>query len=181
MLKEVRDKIIAFREEVNKLTEFIMSETGGVQPSLAILKQVDGKYQFGIVANIHEVFDDQNKEPFIQAIKFIIKQEKPIAIAIITEAWVVKRDIGSPDIEGTVSQQPDKIEAVHAQIETADSEAMSLWELMRDKEQPYLILREHTPLEKKSGNHQGRFTDLLKENYEEFHGKLVDTITNNLN
>lgn len=180
MLKDVEETIEKFREQAENLTKHMLQQTGGIQPTLAILKQVDGKYQFGIVGNISDVFFDDNKTIFVEAIKYVIEHEKPIAIAVITEGWMVTREPGK-EPKGRVSEESDRIEVVHLSVETADNTGHTLWDLMRDKEAPYLVEKERLSLEKKDNRVKGNFTNLLRKNYEEFHGKLVDTITNSLN
>jgi len=181
MLKETKDAILEFKHDVETLAKYLMDEVEGIEPCLMFLTEKKGKYVSNLCRDIHSLFDNADRKPFINAIETIIRTEKPVAIAILTEAWMIKRKKGEEFI-GKVSDQSDRVEVVHIQFETFNNSGFTSFEIMRDKEKPYLVLTEEMDLNKKCDKTEaGQFMNLLKENYDSFTNDLLSVVNSNLN
>jgi hypothetical protein len=181
MLVETKEAITEFKHDVESLAKYLMDENEGIEPCLMFLTENKGKFASNLCRDIHSLFDGGDRGPFIKAIETIIKKEKPIAIAVLTEAWMVKRKKGE-GLTGKVSEQSDRVEIVHIQFETFNNSGFTSFEIMRDKEKPYLVLTEEMDLNKKCDKKEaGQFTNLLKENYDSFTNDLLSVVNSNLN
>jgi hypothetical protein len=179
------DKAIAkFQKECKAFAKSYMQENEELPMVVIFLAQND-KHEF-----IHVVAPDigpmhaQDKPRFIAAIKSAIATIKPVAVALLTEAWIVKRPIGSDiDINIRASQQPDREEVVMVQIETYKNAGMHLYDIIRHTTGNIsLEYDEETSSDFiDKSNTQGTFSNLLKENYDKFYRDIVESINKNQN
>jgi hypothetical protein len=126
------------------------------------------------------IHQEEEKEIFLHAVKEAIKAVKPIAIAMICEAWVVKhsKDEGPIDLSIPPSQQPSKEEVILVQIETHRNAYITMYDIIRTTSGNIeLELDEklsNSKLDKE--NTEGMFSNLLKDNYDNFYKSIEESL-----
>jgi hypothetical protein len=178
VLREVKKAVNDFFADLDMLARNIFADNGQLPILFAFLKQEDGKFNPAL-ADLSELHA-HDKDMYIIAVKQLIKEEKPIAIGTISEAWMVKRELGEADAITSVQECDDKIEAIIISIETYDSNILKVYEIIRDGDNVTLDLYKNEVIDCKE-NVRGNFTNLLQENYEEFYNELKNKIKNNVN
>lgn len=130
--------------------------------------------QLGI---IHQYED---KEVFVNAVKESIKVVKPIAIAMICEAWVVKqnKNDGPLDLSIRPSEQPSREEVVLVQLETHRNAYITMYDIIRTTNGAIEL-----EIDEKFSNSKidksdtgGQFSNLLKDNYDNFYKSVEESL-----
>lgn len=182
MIIEVDKAVKRFHLDCKSLGEKLMKDFNNVPMTVAVLVQdKDRQFITGIAPEIGFTYDPEDKQPFIDAVRIMILAMKPIAIGIISEAWMVKRKIDEEyDFDVPVREQVDRAEIMMVQIETYKNTSLTIYDMIRDDEQVELKLNEeHSNISK--DNTGGIFSELLKVNYEQFSKSIEDSLNNNLN
>jgi len=176
------DKAIAnFQEACTEFATNYMKDNGELPMLVAFLAQNE-KNQFVtlLAPNLSKLHSREDKPVFVEAVKQAIKVVKPIAIAMVTEAWVVKhsKEDGPVDLSIPPSQQPTREEVVLVQIETYKNAYIKMYDIIRTTTGSIEL-----ELDKKiSGdaldkeNTDGLFSNLLKENYDNFYKSIEENL-----
>lgn len=180
------DKAIVKFQEANKdFAVKYMSDHGELPMIVVFLTQNDKKEFVTVVAPQLGLLNTAEDKPrFIQAVKSAIEAIKPVALAFLTEAWIVKRPVDS-EIDNNIrpSQEPDKEEVVMVQIETYKNAAMYIYDIIRHTNGEISLEYDEDlggdKLDKSKT--QGTFSNLLKENYDKFYMEIVENINKNQN
>jgi len=178
VIREVKKAVNDFFVDLDLLARNIFIDNGTLPILFAFLKQENGKFNPALadLSQLHA----HDKDMYIHAVKALIKEEKPIAIGTISEAWMVKRELKEADLITSVHECDDKIEAIIISIETYDSNILKVYEIIRDGDNVSLEIYKDEVIEGKE-NVKGSFTNLLQENYEEFYNELKTKIKTNVN
>jgi hypothetical protein len=182
MIIEVTQAVKKFHEDCKSLGQSIMEDQGKVPMTIAILiEDKERGFATGIAPDVGFMYDPDNKGIFMNAMHELITTMKPIAIGIISEAWMIRRSADEAiDFEIPVRHQEDRIEVVMVQIETYRNTSLTMYKIIREDEQVKLQLDEEQSQISKD-NVGGLFSELLKVNYESFSKSIEDNLKNNLN
>lgn len=182
MIIEVEKAIKRFHEDCKSLGQAIMEDHNNVPMTIALLVQDKEKgFITGIAPEIGFTYDPENKQEFVNTIRTLISAMKPIALGIISEAWMVKRKPEDGyDFDIPVRDQEDRVEILMVQIETYKDTSLTIYEMIREGDQIKLQLNEEQSQISKE-NVGGVFSELLKVNYEKFSKSIEDNLKNNLN
>jgi hypothetical protein len=182
---ELEKAFANFQKNCKKFAQGVMEDDGQVPMTVIFLTQND-KHEFVTVfapqlGNIHST---QDKPYFVAAVKAAITTIKPVAVALITEAWIVKRP-NLPNFDKNIrpSEEPDREEVVMVQIETFKSNAMYIYDIIRHTDNT-IELEYDEEMSSDSidkTNVDGTFSNLLRENYDKFYRHLVENINKNQN
>jgi len=179
------DKAIAkFQKECKTFATRYMQENQELPMVVIFLAQNDKNEFIHVVAPDIGPMHAQDKRYFIAAVKAAITTIKPVAVALLTEAWIVKRPVGS-EIDRNIrpSEQPDREEVVMVQVETYKSAGMHIYDIIRhttgDISLEYDDKTSSDSIDK--SNTEGTFSNLLKENYDKFYREIVESINKNQN
>jgi hypothetical protein len=182
MIIEVDNAVNRFHKDCKSLGEKMMKDLNNVPMTVAVLIE-DKEHNFitAIAPEIGFLYDTENKQVFIDAITHMISTTKPIAIGIISEAWMVKRKQEEAyNFDIPVREQVDRAEVMMVQIETYKDNSLTIYEIIRQGDTVRLELdEEHSKISKE--NVGGAFSELLKVNYDTFSKSIVDNIKHNLN
>lgn len=126
------------------------------------------------------IHQHEDKEAFITAVKESIKVVKPIAIGMICEAWVVKQNKkdGPIDLSKRPSEHPLKEEVVLVQIETHKNANITLYDIIRTTSGK-IELKIDEKLSKSTVDKSdtgGQFSNLLKNNYDNFYKSVEESL-----
>ena len=126
------------------------------------------------------IHQHEDKEVFVNAVKESIKVVKPIAIAMICEAWVVKQSKkdGPLDLSIRVSEQPSREEVVLVQLETHRNAYITMYDIIRTTNGAIEL-----EIDEKLSNAKidksdtgGQFSNLLKDNYDNFYKSVEESL-----
>lgn len=126
------------------------------------------------------IHQEEDKEVFVHAVKEAIKVVKPIALAMICEAWVVKHSKDDKPIDLSIppSEQPSREEVILVQIETHRNAYITMYDIIRTTSGNIeLELDEklsNSKLDKE--NTEGMFSNLLKDNYDNFYKSIEESL-----
>lgn len=186
MMLDVDKEVTKFHKQCKSLGQSLMEEHSQISMTVAILTQSKGmEFTIGVVPAVGFLYDTEDKEPFFDAMKHVIKITKPIAIAFISEAWMVKKEKDDTyDFDIPVRDQDNRQEVLMVQIETYKDTSLTVYNIIREEashgEEISLALDlEETKISKDKVG--GLFSEMLKENYEQFHKSIEDAIKKNLN
>lgn len=186
MILDVEKEVKKFHKQCKSLGQSLMEEHNQVSMTVAILTQSKGmEFTIGVVPAVGFLYDTEDNEPFFDAMKHVIKITKPVAIAFISEAWMVKRAKDHKyDFSIPVREQEDRKEVLMVQVETYKDTSLTVYDIIREKtpngEEISLELDiEETKISK--DNVAGMFADMLKENYEQFHLSIEEQLKKSLN
>ena len=182
MIIEVNQAIKKFHEDCKSLGQSMMDDLNNVPMTIAVLVQDNDKgFLTGIAPEIGFTYDPENKQEFVNAMRTMISVMEPIAIGIISEAWMVKRKPEEEYIfDIPVREQEGRVEILMVQIETYKDTSLTVYEMIRDGDQIKLELNEEQSQISKD-NIGGIFSELLKVNYEKFGKSIEENLKNNLN
>lgn len=181
---KLNEAIESFKEQNKQLALSYMNDKGNLPMIVTFLTQ-NGDNDFAIIASPEiGIYSAEDKPRFIYNVKSAIQSLKPVALAFLTEAWVVKRPIDQPiDFGIKPSQLPDKEEKVIVQIETYLEDSMYVYDIIHHSSgQIELVFDEESSNDHidKSKSH-GTFSNLLKENYDKFYKEIEESINKNQN
>lgn len=182
MIIEVEKAIKQFHEDCKSLGQHMMIDMNNVPMTIAVLVQ-DKERGFitGIAPELGFTYDPENKQAFIDSMRTMISVMKPLAVGIISEAWMVKRKVEEGyNFDVPVKDQEDRVEILMVQIETYKDTSLTIYEMIRDGDQVKLQLNEEQSQISKE-NVGGVFSELLKVNYEKFSRSIEENLKNNLN
>ena len=179
------DKAIAkFQNECKTFATGYMQENNQLPMVVIFLAQNDKNEFINVIAPDIGPMHAEDKPRFIAAVKTAITTIKPVAVALITEAWIVKRPLGS-DINLNIrpSEQPDREEVVMVQIETYKSAGMHLYDIIHHTNGEISLEydKETSSDSIDKSDTKGTFSNLLKENYDKFYRDIVESINKNQN
>ena len=126
------------------------------------------------------IHQHEDKEVFVNAVKESIKVVKPIAIAMICEAWVVKhsKEDGPVDFSIRPSEQPSREEVVLEQLETHRNAYITMYDIIRTTSGKIEL-----EIDEKLSNSKinksdtgGQFSNLLKDNYDNFYKSVEESL-----
>ena len=126
------------------------------------------------------IHQHEDKEVFVNAVKESIKVVKPIAIGMICEAWVVKQSKkdGPLDLSIRVSEQPSREEVVLVQLETHRNAYITMYDIIRTTNGAIEL-----EIDEKFSNSKidksdtgGQFSNLLKDNYDNFYKSVEESL-----
>jgi len=169
------DKAIAnFNEGCKKFAANYMKDNGEMPMVVIFLAQNEkNEYVTMIAPQLGELYSREDKPVFVHAVKQAIKIVKPIAIAMVTEAWVVKKkkEDGPVDLSVPPSEQPDREEVVLIQTETYKNAYITMYDIIRTTSGDIKLELDDTISDSAIGkeNTDGLFSNLLKENYDKFY------------
>jgi hypothetical protein len=182
MTIDVEKEVKKFHKQCKSLGQTLMENHNEVPMTVAVLTQSKGmEFSIGVVPTVGFLYDTENKEPFVDAMKQVINLTKPVAIAFISEAWMVKKAKNDTyDFNIPVSKQEDRKEVLMVQIETYKDTSLTVYDIIRDGDDVSLELdMEETKISKE--NVGGMFSNMLKENYEQFHLSIEEQLKKSLN
>ena len=182
MIIEVQKAIKRFHQDCKELGQSIMADHNSVPITIALLIQNEERqFETGVSPDIGLLYDTEDKEPFINAMEKLIGVTKPLAIGIISEAWMVKRTTEQGyNFDIPVREQEDRVESLIVQIQTYNETYLTVYEMIKEGDQIQLKLsEEHSNISKEKVG--GLFSELLKENYESFSKSIEENLKNNLN
>lgn len=182
MILEVDKAIKQFHEDCKSLGQAIMDDHNNVPMTIALLTQNEDKgFAIGIAPEIGFLYDPDDKSNFLNSMRKMIKTLRPIAIGIISEAWMVKRAADEDyDFDIPVRDQEDREEVLMIQIETYKTTSLVMYNIEREGDKVHLTLNEEqSNIDKK--NVAGMFSMLLKENYEHFSKEIEENLKKNVN
>jgi len=176
------DKAInKFHDGCKEFATNYMKDNGELPMVVAFLAQnEDNKFVTLLAPNLGRLHSREDKPIFVEAVKQAIKVVKPIAVAMLTEAWVVKqsKDEGPVDLSIPPSEQPTREEVVLIQIETYKNAYITMYDIIRttngDIELKLDDKISEGALDKK--NTDGLFSNLLKENYDNFYKSIEESL-----
>lgn len=180
------DKAIAkFQEQNKNFAVKYMNENGEMPMLVAFLTQDDNKEFVTVAApQLAALHTQEDKPRFIAAVKQAIKVIKPVALAFITEAWIIKRK-KDEDIDTNIrpSLSPDRAEVVMVQIESYKNAALHLYDIIRHTSGEISLEydEEYSNEKINKSDVDGTFSNLLKENYDKFYREILDSINKNQN
>lgn len=173
-----------FNLQVNKFSKFVQGiaesmfeELGTIDSSGFALVAPDAehpdKYKIAALVLPPEMFaNDEGKSMIGEAIRAHNDELKPMAIALITEAWAVEADPDSPEADDMISgkakpaDQPNKKEVVMVSVETHASYGILTLEINRSEEKPKLeVLYDFDWHTKKPGQPHGKLQNLIPKPY----------------
>ena len=178
----VEDEVKKFHNDCKLLAKSIIKKEGSLNMTVLALHQKDSNsFTTVVIPAIGFLYDPEDKSLFLNAVKHAITLIKPVAIAFVSEAWMIKRDVNDGiDIDKRVSEYDDKQEIVMVQIETYKDTSLTIYEMIRNGKSIKLKLNEEqTQVGKDKVG--GVFSDLLKDNYEMFQDELKERINNSIN
>lgn len=126
------------------------------------------------------IHQHEDKEVFANAVKESIKVVKPIALGLICEAWVVKqkKDDGPIDLSIRPSEQPSREEVILVQIETHRNAFVTMYDIIRTTNGNIELEMDETLSNSKldKSDTQGMFSNLLKDNYDNFYKSIEESL-----
>lgn len=151
-------------------------------PMIVVFLTQNEKNEFvTIVApQLGKLHSQEDKPVFINAVKEAIKVVKPIAIGMLCEAWVVKqsKEDGPIDSSIPVSQQPSREEVVLVQLETHRNAYITMYDIIRTTSGTIEL-----EIDEKLSNSKidksdtgGQFSNLLKDNYDNFYKSVEESL-----
>lgn len=180
--KEIND----FREFVTGYAKSSYDDTKEVEPMALALTIKDGKPGLAVLQGIAPLFLNEQTKNLIPAVFEKINQElKPLALALISESWVVKKDnsdILNPDgsyVDPSYrpSQDPDRKSAMIIMFETYSKGAITSFEI--NDETKDLLEKEESPWEVKHSR-KGRLSNLLQDHSKDFADMIEKQIQESL-
>lgn len=177
--------IVKFQETSKEFAVKYMTDNGDLPMLVVFLAQNDKKEFVTVLApQLGKLHTPEDKPRFIQAVKGAIEAIKPVALAFITEAWIVKRPKDSPfDKNIRPFEEPDREEVAMVQIETYKNAALYLYDIIRHTNGNISLEYDEEMSGDKidKSNVAGTFSNLLKENYDKFYMEIVENINKNQN
>ena len=187
--EEFQEQIINFKEDIIQMVEERFNEDHKLDPVVFGLIFKDGRLGTAMLLGLAELFiDDEGKDTAAAIIKKITKELKLLSVALGSEAWASSEPISSSPsvintdgefVEGSLKPKDDQkfIEALVINFETHDQEACRIWEITSDKKLKSITNTQWQP--KKPG--EGRFKDLVMEDYSDFAQEIKKNLKDNLN
>ena len=187
--EEFQEQIINFKEDIIQMVEERFNEDHKLDPVVFGLIFKDGRLGTAMLLGLAELFiDDEGKDTAAAIIKKITKELKLLSVALVSEAWASSEPISSSPsvintdgefVEGSLKPKDDQkfIEALVINFETHDQEACRIWEITSDKKLKSITNTQWQP--KKPG--EGRFKDLVMEDYSDFAQEIKKNLKDNLN
>lgn len=158
-----------FENNVISTVKTMFEEDEEVAPVVFALVRKGKDFGFTVLGGLEQLFiSESGKDMAAEIIKRFSKEMKPLAIAFASEAWMSEIPKGE-ELKGKPSEDPQRKEILHIAFESYDQTAFKCWEIER-KEEVSLKPKDisHTWKEKNPQSLQGRFMNLLEENYSEF-------------
>lgn len=176
------DKAIAkFQDACKEFATNYMKDNGELPMVVAFLAQNEkNKFVTLLAPNLGRLHAHEDKPVFVHAVKEAIKVVKPIAVAMLTEAWVVKqsKEEGPIDLSIRPSEQPTREEVVLVQIETYKNAYITMYDIIRTTNGEIELHLDNKisdgALNKE--NTDGLFSNLLKENYDNFYKSIEESL-----
>lgn len=178
----VEKAVANFQEECKSFATNYMKDNGELPMTVVFLAQnKDNKFVTIVAPNLGRLQSREDKPIFVEIVKEAIKVVKPVAIAMLTEAWIVvhNKENGPVDLSVPPSEDSTRKEVVLVQIETYKTAYVKIYDIIRSTNDK-IELEDNEKIadgnvDKK--NTAGLFSNLLKENYDNFY----KSIENNLN
>lgn len=177
----VDNAITNFQKGCIEFATNYMKDNGELPMIVAFLAQnEDNKFVTLLAPNLGRLHSREDKPVFVEAVKQAIKVVKPIAVAMLTEAWVVKqnKEEGPIDLSIPPSEQPTREEVVLIQIETYKNAYITMYDIIRTTNDGVELKLDNKisegALDKK--NTDGLFSNLLKENYDNFYKSIEESL-----
>lgn len=138
-----KEDFAKFYDEATRFAEFHLAESGAVPATLLILVQGQEGEQKSVVmmsvgefmrgndsktalnALMRDLLSDSPPQPIIDSIGV------PDLLCLVTESWMVLRNLDDAKIKGAVSQQDDRIECVAFMLSSKDYETMAYCPMVR--------------------------------------------------
>jgi len=151
-------------------------------PMIVVFLAQNEKNEFVIIVapELGRLNSQEDKPLFVKAVKEAIKVVKPVALAMLTEAWIVKHKKDDPDIDLSKrpSEHANRHEVVLVQIETYKNSFIAMYDIIHTTSGNIeLELDEdvsNNNVDKK--NTDGIFSNLLKENYDNFYKSIEENL-----
>jgi len=158
----LKEELEGFKEQIVELIHETFDNDGEVKPTMFALIIHNDKLHIALLAGLAELFvSEKGKDIAADVIKDFTKDIKPMAIAFVSEGWMVESEININASESTARK-----EIIMINFETYDKESSVFLEILRDKTQASLKLIHDLDWRKKEKN-SSRFSNLLEENYSE--------------
>jgi len=178
------DKAIAnFQEHCKHFATSYMKDNHEL-PMIVVFLAQNEKNEFVIIVapELGRLHTQEDKPLFVQAVKEAIKVVKPVALAMLTEAWIIKRKVDDPNLDADLSKRPsehaDRQEVVLVQVETYKNSFIAMYDIIHTTNgEIELELDEdisNNDIDKK--NTDGIFSNLLKENYDNFYKSIEENL-----
>ena len=186
------EEIQKFKDQTVYMVKDLIEKNGSIDPTLIALVIKEENLTIAILEGLGQMFgDDGSKEQAVKMIKEFNKEIKPIAIAFISEAYILEipENKTAIDDDGTYlddtyrpSVNPDSKDCVIMSLETFDKEGLMYWELIKMGDVTDLVLVHDLELSSKKveSKAKGLLADLLNENYSEL-AELTKKSNNNFN
>jgi hypothetical protein len=179
IIQETKKAVEKFKHDNDELARNFFKDNGSLPMMMTMLIEKDGKFEQTIVDGLYEVHGI-DKQLFVRIVSDIIESEKPIAMGLLSEAWMVESPKDGVIPDKRVSEMDDKVEILSITTETYYSSNLKIYKILRDGDQVDLEMKvDHEDVGKT--NIMGTFTNLLKKNYDKFYNKLDETLNNSLN
>jgi len=179
---ELQSAIEDFKSDCNRLGQDLMKNVKSLPVTVAFLIQMpDNKFACAVIGDAHSYYDKNNKQKFVNYMQTMIKAARPVALCVLSEAWMVKRDKDKvKNFNIAVSEEPDRKEVIIVQIETFKDASVYIYDIIRNGDDVELKLDvDHVEVDKK--NTDGIFSNLLKENYDKLHEEFMSNINKSKN
>lgn len=184
---EFNEAITAFKDEVIDKVTHAFESAGRARPCVLLAIPREGRVcEVKVIAGFDELMALGMKDMVAKTLRNIIKEQKPSAVAFVTEMWYLKIDTKDDkavaraqnyiESGGAVSEHPDKAEGLLINIETFNMEYSMLYDIIRDDEEnPTLQLNEEPSWQDKtSAERRGPMQDLLQESYIDLEDDKLD-------
>ena len=156
------------------------AESKSIPPVLFIgieSKSEVGKIEAAILPADEFLQDVNGKNALSNLVKQIVKENKPVFVALIVEAYMVKLNIGEAFDDVAPSEHPNKVEVVMISFEGKGFQKQLMFEINRPKTGiPYLSDAEEVPSQgTMSGRFSGFFNDAENDDSDSF-GDITNEI-----
>ena len=105
-------------------------------PMIVVFLAQNEKNEFVIIVapELGRLNSQEDKPLFVKAVKEAIKVVKPVALAMLTEAWIIKRKVDDPNLDADLSKRPsehaDRQEVVLVQVETYKNSFIAMYDII---------------------------------------------------
>lgn len=194
-IKELYQEHLAkFKTDIKEMVKDAVEKDGGLDPVVFALVLSGDKIGIAVLTGLGELFtSDEGKDVAAMAMKELSNQIKPVAIAFASEAWASAKSFDDYtsviDEDGNYREgvirpvdDPNRKEILFINWETFDQEASDTWDMIRNNGK--LELKESITTDwvpKGELNKEGRFANILTDNYSEMAMILQEQLKNSKN
>ena len=169
-----------FKDQIHHMVKEMFESNGGINPVVFALCKPEKEGEQLVVTVLEGMAplfnSDINKEIAAGLIRKTMTKLKPLAIAFVTEAWVIvanKDELSNEEFEkmksGGIkpSEHPDRKEVLFITTETHNRENIMSWDITEENDKRVLSKE---PFSSEMGNWSekkmtGKLTNFLKESY----------------